>query len=259
MTRPAFTSENQLRRAATNSHRASRIDGLEAFRDKVKQGRLIEFWTKLEELPGKVAISMIATIKTYPAVGWVRASHLDQTNQLLSELNDVRKQNERLQIEVRELRAQVEAPGADTTVDPILDPSGMGDAITIGGKYRKDARGETFDWEREFSWEDIFRLVGPRMLERPAEGQLSGIISDVLFGTTELYGNPVSIRPRHYTAIKVQLLAFGLIDIEKAPGAVEGSVFLTRQGRRLMQDFNSQRAERSHTTVADVKPDTTDV
>jgi hypothetical protein len=47
---------------------------LSAFREKVSSNRLVKFWSKAEELPGLVALSLSKTIKMFPAVGWVRAN-----------------------------------------------------------------------------------------------------------------------------------------------------------------------------------------
>lgn len=74
------------------------------FRNKVAAGRLVRFWRSAGELPGLVALSLQKTIKTYPAVGWVRANSL-ASPELLTELNELRKQND-------ELRARIE--GMDT-------------------------------------------------------------------------------------------------------------------------------------------------
>ena len=68
---------------------------LETFRQGAATGRLVKFWNNSAELPELVALSLTKAIKTYPAVGWVRASDaIDQS--VLLELNDLRKQNERL-------------------------------------------------------------------------------------------------------------------------------------------------------------------
>ena len=48
------------------------IELLENFRQKVSMGRLVEFWTKSEDLPALVVLSMFQTIKIYPAIGWIR-------------------------------------------------------------------------------------------------------------------------------------------------------------------------------------------
>ena len=68
---------------------------LETFRNKVSENRLVEFWEKATDLPGLVALSLSKTIKTYPAVGWVRASNISSEG-LLVDLNDLRKENAQL-------------------------------------------------------------------------------------------------------------------------------------------------------------------
>ena len=46
---------------------------LEAFKKKVATNRLIKYWKSVDELPGLVTTSLARTIKTFPAVGWIRA------------------------------------------------------------------------------------------------------------------------------------------------------------------------------------------
>ena len=64
---------------------------LAAFRNRVKTGRLINFWQDAKELPGLVAVSLSKTIKANPAVGWVRANQLGTTG-VLGELSVERPQ-----------------------------------------------------------------------------------------------------------------------------------------------------------------------
>ncbi|GAB6139974.1 hypothetical protein JCM14076_07030 [Methylosoma difficile] len=66
---------------------------LKAFREKAAKGRVVEFWQNEDELPGIVALSLINTIKMFPAVGWVRADKVS-SEELLIEINELRKQNE---------------------------------------------------------------------------------------------------------------------------------------------------------------------
>lgn len=58
------------------------------FKDKVMTGRLVKFWNKAEELAGLVAFSLTKTIKTYPAIGWVRANNI-ASESILAEINDL--------------------------------------------------------------------------------------------------------------------------------------------------------------------------
>lgn len=45
---------------------------LNSFRNKVARNRLVKFWNTAEELPSLVSISLLNTIRTYPATGWIR-------------------------------------------------------------------------------------------------------------------------------------------------------------------------------------------
>lgn len=74
---------------------------LEKFRDKVKTGRLVKFWRSPDELPALVSLSLSKTIKTYPARGWIRAGETSQED-LLNEINELRKENDRLKTAIEE-------------------------------------------------------------------------------------------------------------------------------------------------------------
>ncbi|PYS80291.1 MAG: hypothetical protein DMF70_11270 [Acidobacteria bacterium] len=52
---------------------------LKGFREKVAANRLVKFWRTADELPGLVALSLSKTIRTYPAVGWIRADQVSNT------------------------------------------------------------------------------------------------------------------------------------------------------------------------------------
>ena len=81
---------------------------LAKFSEKVATGRLVRFWKQADELPGLVALSLNKTIKTYPAVGWVRANAVANT-EALSELNALRKRNEELELQIVKLKEQTKA------------------------------------------------------------------------------------------------------------------------------------------------------
>jgi hypothetical protein len=79
---------------------------LQAFRDKAATGRVVEFWQSAEELPGIVALSLINTIKLFPAIGWVRADKVS-SEELLIEINDLRKKNAELSKALSELEPSI--------------------------------------------------------------------------------------------------------------------------------------------------------
>lgn len=81
-------------------------DRLQAFRDKASNGRVVEYWQNADELRGIVALSMINTIKLFPAIGWVRADKIS-SEELLTEINDLRKQNAELSKTVSEIEPSI--------------------------------------------------------------------------------------------------------------------------------------------------------
>ncbi|CAO3418962.1 DUF4062 domain-containing protein [Azospirillum doebereinerae] len=72
---------------------------LKKFREKVATGRLVREWKTADQLPGLVTTSLNRTMKTYPATGWVRGNVVD-TIALLSQINELRLENDRLRDEV---------------------------------------------------------------------------------------------------------------------------------------------------------------
>lgn len=81
-------------------------DRLQAFRDKASKGRVVEYWQNADELRGIVALSMINTIKLFPAIGWVRADKVS-SEELLTEINDLRKQNAELSKTLSEIEPSI--------------------------------------------------------------------------------------------------------------------------------------------------------
>ena len=64
---------------------------LQKFRDKVSTGRLVKYWSNAEEIRGLVALSLQKTIKTYPAIGWVRADKATEMQHLKNSLQELIK------------------------------------------------------------------------------------------------------------------------------------------------------------------------
>ena len=98
----AFVHENPDTIPLGKSEKGEALrDKLKQFREKVTTNRLVKFWNVAEDLPGLVALSLSKTIRTYPAIGWVRANSVNNV-ELLQELNELRKVNERLNFELQQ-------------------------------------------------------------------------------------------------------------------------------------------------------------
>lgn len=73
---------------------------LEYFREKVCTGRLVKFWKNTDQISGIVSLSLTKTIKTYPAIGWVRADLVpseDTTQEILKLRNKIKDLEENIE------------------------------------------------------------------------------------------------------------------------------------------------------------------
>lgn len=196
---------------------------LEAFRDKVKAGRLVMFWTNADDLNGKVAVSLTKTIKTYPAVGWVRAN-IPTNFETLQELNELRKEVE----ELRRHKAENEA-----VCDKILDVAGMDEYINMRGTY--GAR--NWGWEINITWEKIFALISPFFLESQNDSKAQDIIAKELTKEAGKDTYNAKINTQDFQTIKIQMMALGLMRIANAKATTGGQLLfwiLTPKGIEYM-------------------------
>jgi hypothetical protein len=218
---------------------------LEKFKEKLKQGRLVEFWEGTDQLAGKVAVSMSKTIRMYPAVGWVRANQV-ATVENLAEVNELRKDNE-------QLKAQL----ASAAVPPkIEDLAGLEENVTVSGTAKRSdvsfSIGDiAFDWSVVVSWKELFAAIAPELIGHPSDGVANAIITKAMFAKSGEHGHSARIRNEDFQTIKIQLMALNLVNCHMQPvkgGGVALFWSLTDQGERMMLDA---RTVRTNAAVAD--------
>ncbi|MBT9460571.1 MAG: DUF4062 domain-containing protein [Rugosibacter sp.] len=203
---------------------------LESFKQKVMTGRLVKFWKATEELPGLVALSLSKTIKTYPAVGWVRGSGVPNET-LLLELNELRKQNSQLQQSIQKL-SSVEQPQIDNIAN-------IDSAHTFHGSYNvyyREQRSE-YDFECKITWRELFALIAPYLVEHPNDGSVKITLSKSLLERAGKDGTGPSINDQEFKTIAIQLSAYGLIETRYTQTTKGGMALfwsLTDRGERLM-------------------------
>ncbi|MCE3027982.1 DUF4062 domain-containing protein [Salinicola sp. DM10] len=203
-----------------------------AFKDKVMTGRLVKFWQAASELPGLVALSLTKTIKMYPAVGWVRANHA-ASEDILSDINQLRKQNAELQNTVNELGVQQAA-----------DIKGIADIdseFTINGSYYIRRRGSSISQEYLFSstitWRNLFALIAPYLVENPNDGLVKRKLAASLLEREGKSGSTISINDQEFKTVTIQLEAYGLITTSYNKTTQGGMALfwrLTKKGKQLM-------------------------
>jgi hypothetical protein len=206
---------------------------LDAFREKVRAGRLVKTWKSAGELPGLLALSLPKTIKTYPAVGWVRASSVPEA-EVLTELNDARKNLAELERELERVRAQLRAQA------PVTDVAPLETVITVRG---------TSGWKTKTTFGQVFALLSPHLLEQPTDASVQAILGQALFqlGGGAL-GQTAYLVNEDFQTIKVQFMALGLVSVQLLPATKDTMALfwgLTERGQREMLALRAIRAPRT--------------
>lgn len=208
---------------------------LQAFRDRVAADRLVRFWRSVDQLPGIVALSLSKTIKMYPAVGWVRADRAS-SEELLTEINELRKQNAQLQ------SVLADVPAAKPAALP--DLAGLDESIELHGEFYYDGRKR--NWKAKATWSELFAFVAPYLIKHPHENSVKGILKDALFDRSGSYGTTASLDDQEFQTIAVQLKALDLVNLSYSK-TVQGGMGLfwsaTPAGERLALELRTVRAK----------------
>jgi len=213
-------------------------DRLAAFRDKVTNGRLVKFWRTAEELPGLVALSLSKTIKTYPAVGWVRANQVANA-ELLGELNILRKQNQELERVVAELSSE----SASSSVENL---AGLDENVKLSGSHWYHERRAA--WNCTLTWGEVFALIAPHLLGHPNDVYTQSILASALHKRTGASGTSVSLDDQDFQTVKVQMMALGLVDVKYAQTTTGGMALfwsLTKQGKAQLMRLRTVKTSTS--------------
>ncbi|MDV3928751.1 hypothetical protein CMT52_05145 [Elizabethkingia anophelis] len=210
---------------------------LEAFKKKISTGRLVKFWSNAEELPGLVALSLSKTIKTYPAIGWVRGNTISNV-ELLQELNEQRKENQDLKINIKNLQESIDQ-------EPVFsDLAELEQEIEIFGKSSSGSINNPFSWSVKISWREIFYLISPYLLEHPSDEVVKKQLADEIFKRAHVKGYSPSLNAEQYQTIKIQLKLHKLIDITYSKSLAGGAGLfwhLTKKGEIFMYEIRSVR------------------
>ena len=197
---------------------------LQRFRESASSGRLVKFWHRTDELPGLVALSLTKTIKTYPAIGWIRADKVAGAD-LLAELNDVRKENSQLRQALKEA-ADRQAPVV------VYDIAGIEETIEVSGTYMSAGRSST--WESTVSWKHIFSLVAPYLMRKTRENAIKPVLATSLAEEYTSGAVSAAINDQIFQTIKIQLIGLELVLVE--PAVTDSIWSLTSKGERLLFD-----------------------
>ena len=206
------------------SHDAN--EKLSQFRELMKQ-KLCKFWDSPGDLGGQVSRSLIKLMNAAPAVGWVRADKMP-TEQLLAEMNELRKSRDELQQELNRLNAYV-PPN-------LKDLAGLDDEITINATV-KSTKYPDKHFNKSITWRELFGLIAPHLLDHPNDASVQRLFSSTFF-------NYAPIDDQDYQTVKIHLTALQLVTVDYLQTTQGGyGLFwsLTPKGHALMMETRTVR------------------
>lgn len=183
---------------------------LEAFRAGVMTQYPVKSWSSPTELGGHVSRALIREIKTNPRPGWIRNDESSPVA-LLEQVTRLTKENSAL----RESIAAVD----QVEVDPSLERGD--DEIELWGERQVAPQQSKWNsvpqgWHVLASWDDIFRDIGPALINEATEGQLKDILARFhgLDEVEEGYvtADPVAVAPEVWNEVLIQFRALGYLD-----------------------------------------------
>ena len=242
----SFIHEKPEELPLKNSERDPALrERLAAFRKKAETGTIVKFWNDVRDLPGLVALSLPKTIKTYPALGWVRADQASNP-ELLVDINQLRKANDSLSRQNSALMARMQAP-----MPLIEDIAGLQEKFLLIGTHYSQYEIRT--WRLEKSWQDIFAALAPKLLESPNDALMHAYFETVvremcLESSTRSSYNKFTVNESCYQTVKIQLTALKLVETELRD-TMSGSVALfwslTTSGKARLFEFRTKKTSLS--------------
>lgn len=208
---------------------------LQSFRDKVSTGRLIKYWTSPGELPGLVSLSLGKTMKVFPAVGWIRASE-GSSEELLKEINELRKENDRLNHELSQVQNLKE------TIYDLPDLAGFDDSFELIGQYWTGY--ETASWKIVLTWREIFYYVSPYLVGSRRESSVKEVLRDAVCARKGFDASMADLEDQVFQTVAIQLKALGVVrvDISNSVGGIDNPLWsLTAEGEKFMVELRAIR------------------
>ena len=182
---------------------------LKTFREKVATNRLVKFWKSADELPGMVALSLSKTIKTYPAVGWVRASSVASQDMLI-EINELRKENNELRQQLANLKPEdVEEFENIADFDAEIAVTGNTHYHVGTGYGYADA-----PWLVKLTWRKLFSLLAPYLMNHPHDDTVKKTLADVIADHAKVREGTQTLDDQQFKTITIQLKALGLVSVD---------------------------------------------
>lgn len=220
---------------------------LEEFRNKVSAGRLCKMWHTSSELIPTVIISLGEEVADNPQMGWTRGNIEDSVD-LLSQINELRKEKEKIEKEYRELNGKY-----NELTKQREDIACGSEKYTIQGKKEVTKSGE-FKLTRHIekrqitlTWDEIFSGIAP-YLTAPID--FKGFEIKLTKAINSAYNADISyINADCAQTIKVQLCALGLIKCYQKKlinGGLVEAIEITEKGSSYLIELKTVKMRESY-------------
>jgi hypothetical protein len=219
---------------------------LELFRKKLLSDRVVSLWTDPAVLSKDAVVAMSRHVNLFPAMGWVRASHLASV-ETLAEMNELRKK-------VAELEAKL---AADQALPFPEDIAQLDESFVVSGTWGPLKS----PWTCSVTWAEIV-LVALRQLVVPQwdEAIRSGLAKDLCKKVTGHDGaaSTATLDESGFAAIRVQLSAYRVVSITKqaanVPAGYLGLVWSqTPMGQRVHFEATIVRSSKNRSNALAAK------
>ena len=209
-----------------------KVEKLAAFKAKLTAGRVVKMWKHSQDLAAAVIVSLTKEKNSYPAIGWVRANQA-LSNERLIELNELRKEVELL----RKYKQQQETKITYEYIASFDDET----KLNFVYSYHDYSYGEHKEsLQYTLSWRELFSQISPTIMQEPNDKLMMMEIGEIFNARVfKKSRGAINITKEDYETIKIQLKAYGLIEIKYMKTTNNSTAWfwnLTRKGEQEMMD-----------------------
>jgi hypothetical protein len=216
---------------------ATLLAKLEAFREKVKTGRMIRYWANRDQLIAGMMQAIVKAISTYPATGWIRGDTA-ASNEIMQQLVQLRSAYDELLSTYNDLisveSAQIEGLAS------------LKDSFAIRYSYVRN--GSRYSNVLTVEWKETFKIIGPNLYS-PSGPSVININLRRYIQERNTNMSYISVNEMDADTIKMHLATLGLIKIDTAVakgGGVSEFVSMAEKGKaELLNTMAVRRSEDS--------------
>lgn len=206
---------------------------LETFRSLVKS-KMCQFYSNPDELALKVITSLTSARTQFPTDGWVRGS--DATS------SESREQLLATREELQEVKEQLKKREVFEVDADLLQGEDEFDVSYQRTSVFTESAATSFDVT--MTWNQIFKLLGPTMLDEASERDLRSRLRSEATGSVAESMYRVAVSDSAFDQIKMQLVALGLIARSDRKRSVKDTLTywqLTETGRTKLMSLGALR------------------